>query len=161
MAIPMCVTRPKGFACATADAFAFSGFDGRVTPYVAELASWSTSNCHGQYLSTDEINRASPDAPNEPIRGTVDSALAIALAEDCFEKSFGPLGGTESFATEVGDGWYVMVIPLPAVPDHHVLVKIAKDGRVLEIRGPFGLPYRGSRDLLPGRGGKPSPPGIK
>ena len=64
LAIPICVTRPRGFAFATADVFAFSGFDGRVAPDAAESASWRTSNCHGQYLSTDKINRASPDAPN-------------------------------------------------------------------------------------------------
>jgi hypothetical protein len=63
LAIPICVTRPRGFAFATADAFAFSGSDDRVTPAAAELASWRTSKCHGQYLSTDKINRALPDAP--------------------------------------------------------------------------------------------------
>ena len=63
LAIPIGVTRPRGFACATADVFAFSGFDGWVTPDAAESASWRTSKCHGQYLSTDKINRALPDAP--------------------------------------------------------------------------------------------------
>ena len=64
MAIPICVTRPREFAFATADVFAFSGFDDWVTPAAAESASWRTSKCHGQYLSTDKINRASPDAPD-------------------------------------------------------------------------------------------------
>ena len=32
LAIPICVTRPNGFAFATADVFAFPGFDDRVTP---------------------------------------------------------------------------------------------------------------------------------
>jgi hypothetical protein len=43
----------------TADAFAFSGFDGEVALAAAESASWRTSNSHGQYLSTDKINQAS------------------------------------------------------------------------------------------------------
>ena len=32
-------------------------------PATAESASWRTSKCHGQYVSTDKINRAFPDAP--------------------------------------------------------------------------------------------------
>ena len=40
LTIPTGVTRPKGFACATADVFAFPGFDERVTPVAAESASW-------------------------------------------------------------------------------------------------------------------------
>ena len=55
----------EGFACATADVCAFPGFDDRVAPVAAGSASWRTSNSHGQYLSTDEINQASPDAPDE------------------------------------------------------------------------------------------------
>jgi hypothetical protein len=43
----------------TADVFAFSGFDGEVTPAAAELASWRTSNSQGQFLSTDKTNKAS------------------------------------------------------------------------------------------------------
>jgi hypothetical protein len=43
----------------TADTFAFSGFDDEVALAAAESASWRTSNCHGQYLSTDKINQAS------------------------------------------------------------------------------------------------------
>jgi hypothetical protein len=42
----------------TADAFAFSGFDGVVTRAAAESASWRTSNSHGQFLSTDKICQA-------------------------------------------------------------------------------------------------------
>ena len=52
----------NGFTCVTAGAFAFSGFDGRVAPAAAESASWRTSNSHGQYLATDEINQAWPGA---------------------------------------------------------------------------------------------------
>jgi hypothetical protein len=43
----------------TADAFASSGFGGEVALAAAESASWRTSNSHGQFLSTDEINQAS------------------------------------------------------------------------------------------------------
>jgi hypothetical protein len=43
----------------TADAFASSGFDSEVALAAAESASWRTSNSHGQFLSTDEINQAS------------------------------------------------------------------------------------------------------
>ncbi len=53
----------KGFACATADVFAFSGSDGVVTRAAAESATWRTSNFHGQFLSTDKINQIYPDAP--------------------------------------------------------------------------------------------------
>ena len=74
----ICVTRPKGSLALRSDVFAFPGFDRRVTPTAAESASWRTSNSHGQYLSTDEIIQASPDAPDgtrirerflEPVRG--------------------------------------------------------------------------------------------
>jgi hypothetical protein len=40
LAIPICVTRPRGFACATADVFAFPGSDGRVASVAAGSASW-------------------------------------------------------------------------------------------------------------------------
>ena len=69
MAILIKCNEAEGFACATADVFAFSGSDDRVAPAAAESASWRTSKCHGQYLSTDKINRASPDAPNHTERG--------------------------------------------------------------------------------------------
>ena len=54
----------SGFACATADVFAFSGFDGVVTRAAAESATWRTSNFHGQFLSTDKIHQTYPDAPD-------------------------------------------------------------------------------------------------
>jgi hypothetical protein len=68
LTIPICVTRPKGFACATADAFVFSGFDGQVTLDAAESTSWRTSKFHVQYLSTEKTNRALPDAPHNTIK---------------------------------------------------------------------------------------------
>jgi len=40
LAIPTSVTRPKGFACATADVGAYPGSDARVTPDTAGFASW-------------------------------------------------------------------------------------------------------------------------
>ncbi len=40
LAIPICVTRPRGFARATADVFASPGSDGRVASVAAGSASW-------------------------------------------------------------------------------------------------------------------------
>jgi hypothetical protein len=39
------------------------GFGSRVTPTTACSATWRTSNYHGQYLSTNKINQASPGTP--------------------------------------------------------------------------------------------------
>ena len=41
------------------------GFDGGLPRSAAGSATRRTSNSHGQYLSTDKISQASPDAPNE------------------------------------------------------------------------------------------------
>jgi hypothetical protein len=40
MAILIKCNEAEGFACATADVFAFPGSDGRVTPTAAGSASW-------------------------------------------------------------------------------------------------------------------------
>jgi hypothetical protein len=60
---PHLCNEAEGFACATDDAFTFSGSDGTVTQAAAESVSWRTSKCHGQHPSTDKSNRALPDAP--------------------------------------------------------------------------------------------------
>ena len=76
----------EGFACATADVSAFPGSDNRVTPVAAGSASWRTSNSHGQYLSTDEINQASPVAPDTSDKES-NSRLVTSALSGCFAAS--------------------------------------------------------------------------
>jgi hypothetical protein len=57
------VTRPNGFARATAHRFAFQGSDGRIAADAAWSAPCVVDCSHGLFLSPDEMSWTWPDAP--------------------------------------------------------------------------------------------------